>query len=102
MLGPEDLSFTDMAEIMTDVLDWPIRFQLVPDEAYKTQLMKLGASEAFAQSLIEMHTAKGNGLDTAEPRTPENTTPTSFREWCTDVLKPAFELYLQIIVEPGN
>jgi hypothetical protein len=28
-------------------------------------------------------------LDNAEPRTPENTTPTSFRWWCEQVLKPA-------------
>lgn len=30
-----------------------------------------------------------NVLDNAEPRTPENTTPTSFRWWCEQVLKPA-------------
>jgi len=28
------------------------------------------------------------GLDTAEPRTPASTTPTSFRQWCEEVLKP--------------
>ena len=36
-----------------------------------------------------MAAAKNNGLDNAEPRTPENTTPTSFRQWCEEVLKPA-------------
>jgi hypothetical protein len=29
------------------------------------------------------------GLDNAEPRTPQATTPTSFRQWCEEVLKPA-------------
>jgi hypothetical protein len=24
----------------------------------------------------------------AEPRTPQNTTPTSFRQWCEEELKP--------------
>jgi uncharacterized protein YbjT (DUF2867 family) len=90
MLGPEDLSFDDMADIMTDVLRRPIRFQSVPGEVYKVQLMKFGASEAFAQSLVEMHAAKDKGLDSAEPRTAENTTPTTFRQWCEEVLKPAF------------
>jgi hypothetical protein len=33
--------------------------------------------------------AKNEGLDNAEPRTAENTTPTSFRQWCEEVLKPA-------------
>ena len=90
VLGLEDLSFNDMAAIMTAVLGKPIRFQSVPGEAYKAQLVKFGASEAFAQSLVEMHAAKDNGLDNSEPRTPENTTPTSFRQWCEEVLKPAF------------
>ena len=88
VLGPEDLSIDEMAAILTDVLGKPIRFQTVPGEAYKAQLVKFGASESFAQGLVEMHIAKDNGLDNAEPRTPENTTPTSFRQWCEEVLKP--------------
>jgi uncharacterized protein YbjT (DUF2867 family) len=56
-----------MAAIMTEVLGKPIRFQRVPGEAYKAQLMKFGASENFAQRLVEMHEAKDNGLDSAEP-----------------------------------
>jgi uncharacterized protein YbjT (DUF2867 family) len=90
VLGPEDLSFDDMAAIMTDVLGKPIRFQSIPGEAYKAQLMKFGASEHFAQSLVDMHAAKDNGLDKTVPRTPKNTTPTTFRQWCQEVLKPAF------------
>jgi predicted fused transcriptional regulator/phosphomethylpyrimidine kinase len=77
-----------MAAIMSDVLGKPIRYQQVPGEAYKAQLMKFGASEHFAQRLVDMHVAKDNGLDSAEPRTAENTTPTSFRQWCEEVLKP--------------
>jgi hypothetical protein len=33
--------------------------------------------------------AKNQGLDNAEPRTPQSTTPTSFRQWCEEILKPA-------------
>jgi len=33
--------------------------------------------------------AKNEGLDNAEPRTAGSTTPTSFRQWCREVLKPA-------------
>lgn len=89
VLGPEDLSFNDLAEIMTEVLGKPIRFQQVPGDVYKAQLIQHGASEHFAQGLVDMLTAKDNGLDNAEPRTPENTTPTTFRQWCEEVLKPA-------------
>jgi uncharacterized protein YbjT (DUF2867 family) len=89
VLGPEDLSLNDMAAIMTDLLRKPVRFQQIPGEAYKAQLMKFGASEVFAQSLINMMAPKSDGLVNAEPRTAENSTPTSFRQWCEEVLKPA-------------
>jgi uncharacterized protein YbjT (DUF2867 family) len=89
VLGPEDLSLDDMARTLSEVLGRPIRYQQVPADAYKAQLMKRGASEAFAQGLIDMHEAKDRGLDHAVARTPENTTPTSFRTWCTEVLRPA-------------
>jgi uncharacterized protein YbjT (DUF2867 family) len=90
VLGPEDLSINEMVSIMTDVLGTPIRYVQVTGEEYKAQLMQFGASEVFAQRLVTMHEAKDNGLDNAEPRTRENTTPTSFRQWCSEVLKPAF------------
>jgi uncharacterized protein YbjT (DUF2867 family) len=90
VLGPEDLSFDEMAVIMTEVLGKPIRFQEMPANAYKAQLVQLGATEAFAQSMIDMLLAKDQGLDHSEPRTPENTTPTGFRPWCEEVLKPVF------------
>lgn len=89
VLGAEDLSLDEMAEIMSDVLEKPIRFETVPAEDYKTQLMGFGASEHFVERLLAMYAAKDNGLDNAEPRTPENTTPTSFHQWCEEVLKPA-------------
>ena len=89
VLGPEDLSKNDMAAIMTDVLGKPIRFQQLSNEAYKAQLMNFGSNETCAHGVVEMFIAKSEGLDNAEPRTAENTTPTSFREWCEEVLKPA-------------
>jgi uncharacterized protein YbjT (DUF2867 family) len=89
VFGPEDLSWNDIAAIMTGVLETPVRFQPVPYDTYKASLMQYGASEEFAASLTEMHKLKDKGLDNTEPRTAVNTTPTSFREWCEQVLKPA-------------
>ena len=89
VLGPEDLSYDDMASIMTDVLGKPVRFQRITGEALKAQLIKSGANPVFAQGIVDMRAAKANGLDNTEPRTAENTTPTTFRQWCDEVLKPA-------------
>jgi uncharacterized protein YbjT (DUF2867 family) len=88
VLGPEDLSYNDMAQIMSDLLDKPIRFQQVPVENFKSMLIQRGMSEAMAQANADMWTAYDKGLDKAEVRTPESTTPTTFRQWCEEVLKP--------------
>jgi uncharacterized protein YbjT (DUF2867 family) len=89
VLGPENLSFDDQATILSEVLARPVRYQQVPAEVHKARLMKYGASEDFAQGLLDMAAEKDRGLDLSEARTPENTTPTSFRQWCTEVVLPA-------------
>ncbi len=89
VLGPEELSCNDMAQIMSAVLERPIRYQQIPGEAFKAELLRNGMSEAMAQGLLDMRLAKDKGLDNIQPRTPQATTPTSFRQWCTEVLKPA-------------
>jgi uncharacterized protein YbjT (DUF2867 family) len=88
VLGPADLSFNDMAQIMSGVLGRPVRFQQIPGEAFRARLIELGLSEAMAQASLDMLKAKDAGLDNAKPRTPAATTPTSFRQWCEEVLKP--------------
>jgi uncharacterized protein YbjT (DUF2867 family) len=89
LLGPEDLSHDDMAQIMSDVLGKPVRFQQIPGEVLKARLTGFGMSDAMAQGTVDMLAAKNAGLDNAEPRTPQSTTPTSFRQWCEEVLRPA-------------
>jgi len=89
VLGPEDLSFNDMAQIMSEVLGKPVRYQQVPAQALKDRLTGAGMSEAMAQATADMMVAKDQGLDNSEPRTPESTTPTTFRQWCQEILKPA-------------
>ena len=88
VLGPTDLSFNEMAQIMSDVLGKPVRFQQIAGEAYRARLIERGMSEAMAQGNLDMMTAKNQGLDNAKQRTRESTTPTSFRQWCDEVLKP--------------
>jgi uncharacterized protein YbjT (DUF2867 family) len=88
VLGPEDLSYNDMATIMSEVLGKPVRFQEIPRETFKARLLQRGMSEAMAQANLDMWVAYNHGLDTAEPRTPQSTTPTSFRQWCEEELKP--------------
>lgn len=89
VLGPEDLSFNEMAQIISEALKKPVRFQELSLEAYKAQLIGHGASEAMAQAVIEMMDAKNKGLDNGVQRTAAASSPTSFRQWCSEVLQPA-------------
>jgi len=88
VLGHEDLSYNDMARIMSEVLGKPVRFQQIPDDAFKARMLQNGMSEAMAQGALDMWRAYNQGLDTAEPRTPDSSTPTTFRQWCEEFLKP--------------
>lgn len=89
VLGPEDLSLHDMAAILSDVLGTPIRFQPGNRDADKQTFMGYGYSEAVAQAMIDMDVAKEHGIDLAVTRSPENSTPTTFRQFAEDVLTPA-------------
>ena len=89
LLGPEDLSCNDMAGIISEVLGRPVRCQQITFEAYQDRFTGFGMSEAMAQGMTDMARAKNQGLDNAVARTPGNSTPTSFRQWCQEVLKPA-------------
>ena len=89
VLGPDELSPNDMAQIMSEVLARPVRFQQVTGEAYKATLMQYGMTEAWAQGLLDMVEAQDQGIYDTDSRTSHSAAPISFRQWCEDVLKPA-------------
>lgn len=93
LLGPEDPSPDDMAAIVSDVLGTPVRYRQIPGQAFRDQLTGHGVSDAMAQGTLDMMTAKDNGLDNGIPRTAQNAidSPTTFRRWCEDALKPAVQ-----------
>src|SRR6202050_3332291 len=87
LLGPQDCSFHEMAEVMSDVLGKEVRFQQNTFEAYKERFVSFGMSDAMAQGMPDMAWAKNEGIDNGVPRTAENSTPTSFRQWAEEGLK---------------
>ncbi len=89
LLGPEDLSYDDIAAIVSEVLGREVRYQQVPFDRSKAQLLERGMSEAFAQGYVDMMRAKNEGMDNVTARTTANTGPTTFRQWAEEELKPA-------------
>ena len=89
VLGPADLSPQDMAGIMTEVLGTPVRYQRQSLADFGAALAGHGLGDAFVQGMVDMARAKDEGLDDGVPRTPQTASPTTFRQWCEEVLKPA-------------
>lgn len=91
LLGPENLSGTELAAIVAEVLGRPVRYDQVDAADLEKGMLAAGASPAMAAAMADMATAKELGLDEGVVRTPENSTPTTFRQWCTEVLRPAVD-----------
>lgn len=89
VLGPEDLSFNDMAAIISEVLDREVRYRQTSLDELKAQVLGRGGSESFAQGYADMMRAKNEGMDNIAERDAQSRTPTNFRKWCEDELKPA-------------
>lgn len=88
LLGSEDLSLNEMADIMTAVLGKTVRYQQISFDDLQAGFVQRGFSSAMASAMIDMYKAKNQGLDNGVQRTPENTTPTTFKQWCEDILAP--------------
>jgi uncharacterized protein YbjT (DUF2867 family) len=84
--GAEDLSCNQAAEIFSQVLGKPVRFQSVPAEAYRQSMLDQGASAAFAQSLLDMFVEVASGIYNAEPRTLETTTSITLKQWTEEAM----------------
>ena len=88
VIGPDDLSPSAMADVITQVLGPEVRAVHVPSGQHKTTLVGHGLSEAWAQGLIDMTAAQDDGIYVAEAAASERT-PTTFAQWCRDTLEPA-------------
>lgn len=89
IVGPDVLSFEEMAEIVAEVLRRPVRFQQISRESFKAALLRSGMSEAWAQGMVDIQMATDRGSYLSGLAAPAPTAPTSFRTWCEEVLRPA-------------
>lgn len=89
VLGPEDLSFADMGQIASEVLERPVRYQQISGEDHFAALLRQGMSPAYAHGVVDNQALADQGIYNAEPRTPANTTSTTFRAFCREELRPA-------------
>jgi hypothetical protein len=68
-----------------------LRYEQFPYDQVQQALTQLGVPPKGAAMYIEMYKAINAGiLVPLEPRSPENTTPTSFEQFVQDVFAPAY------------
>lgn len=92
VIGPDALSPNDMAQILSETLQRPVRFQQVDEQAYTTTMTQYGMTTAWAKGLTDMAAAQDAGIYDAEQKSLTLPAPTDFRQWCHEVLKPAIRL----------
>lgn len=88
LLGPEDLSFDQMAAIMSEVFGREIVATELPMAHFGQMMRDFGASDGMAQAYVEMLTAKNEGMDHLVFPASRHQTPTTFRMWCEGELRP--------------
>jgi uncharacterized protein YbjT (DUF2867 family) len=92
LLGERDLSMTEATAVIARAIGKPdLRYQQFPYDQVQQALTQLGVPPKGAAMYIEMYKAINAGvLVPLEPRSPENTTPTSFERFVQDVFVAAY------------
>ena len=92
LLGERDLSMTEATAVIGHGIGKPdLRYEQFPYERVQQVLTQMGIPPKTATMYIELYMAINAGVVAAqEPRSPENSTPTSFETFVQDVFAPAY------------
>jgi uncharacterized protein YbjT (DUF2867 family) len=92
LLGERDLSMNEATAVIARGVGKPdLRYVQFPYEEVQQVLMQMGIPAKSAALFIEMYKAINAGVVAPqEPRSPENTTPTSFEKFVQDVFAPVY------------
>ncbi len=92
LLGERDLSMAEVAAVIGRGLGKPdLRYKQFPFDQVQQVLTQMGIPPTTATVYIEMYKAINAGVVAAqEPRSPENSTPTSFEKFVQDVFAAAY------------
>jgi len=93
LLGQRDLTYTEVVSIIGRAIGTPdLKYVQLPDDQVRAAMVQMGMSEQFANLLLEM-TAGLNSetMRALEPRTPQNTTPTTYETFVAETFVPAYQ-----------
>lgn len=79
--GPADLSWRDVADIVTAATGHPLRADRIEDQEMHGMLQGVGMSEAQVDAILRMSTGIRDDFVPEQPRTVRTTTPTTLAAW---------------------
>ncbi|MFJ9407088.1 NAD(P)H-binding protein [Streptomyces sp. NPDC101393] len=88
--GPQDLTFHQVAQILTEALGRPVRLNLVSDDAVRDALRTAGLPPTAVEGIVGM-AAGSRDLVPEQPRDLLTTTPTPLGGWAHAQLRPLLE-----------
>ncbi len=93
LLGPRDLTMTEVTYVIGRALNLPdLRYVQFPYDQVQQVLVQMGTPTKTTAYFMEMMDAINTGTVRAlEPRSAENTTPTSIEVFVKDVFVPAYQ-----------
>lgn len=91
LVGPEDMTFEEMAITMSEVLGRKVGFREISMKDFANLLRQMGTSEGMTAGYVEMIGSKNAGMDALGQAADRSLTPTTFRSWCMAELVPELE-----------
>ncbi len=93
LLGQRDLSYNEVTSSIGKTIGKPdLKYVQISDDQFQAALVRAGMSEQAANLLVEMAQAlNSQKTHSLEPRTAQNTTPTSYEAFATEVFAPAYQ-----------
>lgn len=93
LLGQRDVSMKDTAAAFGKAIGKPgLGYSQFPGFAVEMAMKQMGLSASLVSLMVEMIDSLNSGwMKPLEPRSPENTTPTSIETFAADTFAPAFQ-----------
>lgn len=92
LLGARDVTYTQVTKVVGAAIGKPdLTYKQLPAAQLKPALTQMGMSPNMADLLLEMSEALNSGhMRPLEPRSPQNTTPTTIEAFVSEVFAPAY------------
>ncbi|MGA4953402.1 NAD(P)H-binding protein [Streptomyces lydicamycinicus] len=85
--GPADLTWRQVAAILTAATGRRIGVERITDDAMRTQLRQAGMTDEAVEAMLGMSTGLRENFVPEQPRTVRTTTPTTLAAWAYDHLR---------------